>query len=775
MFPPRIARQSAGYGSAWRCRRLSADRKHVILQLSLSLHPPMPRLRLFRSSSNEWISPLIVLARGLVSVGNYVPFPYAHTTLSAGLAFLELIQMVGKSGDDLRYLAESVVTIMKLLREEMDTHPTVHDNNFQKLCGEFAGHLTQLSKDLETMSKNHSSSKFRKYFNADNVREEIAQFTRRVKDLRANATLIAATGTRMDLIGVASQVAAIDSKVSKLSVELTGQPRTIDSTDGLKQELARFEDDYHALKRGDIHLSFRSTRTAKFTIEIRPNGRKQIAWTDYKATVNGGVRTVRVYQGANPTESWKGFLSFLADNSPSPHFLQLYGFCSSPKLRCLVFHGEYRTLDEYGADLPSPEAIVDWELDLMSDLTKWWYTLAESGSFLNHRILNQFALVDAENGKLTFSHVHELCDVPAYIEFEGEASPFLGWFVQLGWFVRNNVYKIPATLNLPTDTNGDMRPRLDSLVHLQRRMNPGWFHPRALLSPGRVYYYDQNSWGWSYIAGLEGREIYPEPVWRVLHELYVEKGSEGILPEPRPDDCFPTADNEGSGEFTHFIVPLMRSSQRWVSSHDHQARCGYFLAARIQCGDSVPDIASTWMAQAASIVSTPRIGTNMPELSKFYISNRSTLEVRWEMTLRTKADAIASQSIPTVNLPEKIHVFVEVPKITKDYVEEPHIYWSTDPQTVETARLPRSALAIRMRWDTYMHAAHWEPHHYEVAEALQERHGFNPTTNDAAKSLKLPLLEVPLEPLEQDGWGESNWLGFRVLDPHTFQPLENLY
>ncbi|KAJ7618113.1 hypothetical protein DFH06DRAFT_98599 [Mycena polygramma] len=76
----------------------------------------MPRPRLFYSSSNEWISSLVSVSRGLVSVGNCTPFPYVGTALSAGVALLELIQTVGKTTDDLKYLAESVVTIMKLLQ-----------------------------------------------------------------------------------------------------------------------------------------------------------------------------------------------------------------------------------------------------------------------------------------------------------------------------------------------------------------------------------------------------------------------------------------------------------------------------------------------------------------------------------------------------------------------------------------------------------------------------------------------------------------------------------
>jgi hypothetical protein len=49
-------------------------------------------------------------------------------------------QTVGKSGDDLKYLAKSVVTIMQLLREEMDSHPTTENAKFLQVCEEFTGY-----------------------------------------------------------------------------------------------------------------------------------------------------------------------------------------------------------------------------------------------------------------------------------------------------------------------------------------------------------------------------------------------------------------------------------------------------------------------------------------------------------------------------------------------------------------------------------------------------------------------------------------------------------
>ncbi|KAJ7358572.1 hypothetical protein DFH08DRAFT_848729 [Mycena albidolilacea] len=229
---------------------------------------------------------------------------------------------------------------MKLLREGMDSHTASENTKFLRFWENYTRHLGQLTKDLESMSRNWSSSKFKKYLKSHNIREEIALFTRQVADLRANATLIAAAGTKLDLAGVADEVAAVQSRINDLKNQLLGQSLAASAADD--QELTRFEEDFHSLKLGDIHLDFRSALVSEFP-ELDHDGRekRRIEWTDYKATVNGCVRTVRVCRGSDPAESWKGFLSFLAENSPSPHLPQLFGFCSSPRLRSLVFHGTF--------------------------------------------------------------------------------------------------------------------------------------------------------------------------------------------------------------------------------------------------------------------------------------------------------------------------------------------------------------------------------------------------------------------------------------------------
>ncbi|KAJ6513657.1 hypothetical protein C8R47DRAFT_616854 [Mycena vitilis] len=288
------------------------------IQLSFFRSFSMLRLRVCRSTSSEWAPSLVRIARGLVAVGNCVPVPYVSAALLAGLALLELIQSVGKLDEDLKYLAESVITIMKLLSKELDSHP-IESPGFRQVCEDLSSQLTQLTEDLKKMSQKWSSSKLRKYLNSQNMQDQIAQFARRFNDLRANATLVAATGTRLDLASVANGVTAIESQLSALQHELVDQHylRPMDSTDGLKQKTIRLGEDFHALKPGDIHLDFRSARPNKYGLYDNGVSEGTLSWTDYKATVGAGVRTVRVYHGSDPIESWNRYLSFFADNLPT--------------------------------------------------------------------------------------------------------------------------------------------------------------------------------------------------------------------------------------------------------------------------------------------------------------------------------------------------------------------------------------------------------------------------------------------------------------------------
>jgi hypothetical protein len=126
------------------------------------------------------------------------------------------------------------------------------------------------------------------------------------------------------------------------------------------------------------------------------------------------------------------------------------------------------------------------------------------------------------------------------------------------------------------------------------------------------------------------------------------------------------------------------------------------------------------------------------------------------MALAAERTASTEESWSIVdNLPEKLYVFVQVPKIKDARIEEPQIYWSVETHIIDTGCIPPGSLKIRMSWHTSYQAVQWEPHHYEVARTVLKENGFDPATDAAALSLNLPLLEIPdhQEPSDQDGSG----------------------
>ncbi|KAJ7358458.1 hypothetical protein DFH08DRAFT_442612 [Mycena albidolilacea] len=188
-----------------------------------------------------------------------------------------------------------------------------------------------------------------------------------------------------------------------------------------------------------------------------------------------------------------------------------------------------------------------------------------------------------------------------------------------------------------------------------------------------------------------------------------------------------------------------------------------YHSAKIEFGRFVPDITHAWMAQASSIHSKFE-SSDAFEVSGFYIRTYTGLRLDWEMSLNAEAtpDAILD------NLPEKIHVFVQVPLVHEEHIEEPKIYWSTDPNVTTTALIPPGALTIKMAWMSDMRTAMWESHHYEVAEAALKRYGLDSTTN-IAQVLDLPMLEVPSDGREPE---PVSWFGYYAKDPHTWEEVE---
>ncbi|KAJ7358569.1 hypothetical protein DFH08DRAFT_802387 [Mycena albidolilacea] len=536
-------------------------------------------------------------------------------------------------------------------------------------------HLTQLSKDLESMSKNWSSSKFNRYLKSHNIREEIALFTRRVADLRANATLIAATGTRLDLAGVATGVAAVESRINDLQSQLVGQ--SLDMTAADNRELTR---KFRALKLGDIHLEFRSARGSEFS-ESDHEGRekRRIGWTDYKATFHGCVRTVQL--SALAAAIW--FLQF-----------------SRTKISRFPRSEEYRSLDEYGNALPSAQTIVDWELNLY------------------HR---HFAIINVQDGKLVLSYSNKdttrfhfgvrplFCAYLRNTQCNAQYPPFLSWLV----FDMDSWFSKPF---LSAGFEGNLRETLGSLVTLQQKLYAELFDSTFETSFCRGCIRHPNAR--SPVAQLEGRVVTSEDSWRVCRATLGANIFEGA--------CFPTESVESRDGFTHFVVPLVGKTRKWISYIDGKGRCGYFLIAEVEFGKSVPDITLGWMAQAASVRSELSQYSHKWDPSKFYVPIYGSLKLQREMT---------------------------VPIVPEKHAEGPQIYWSTNAHVHETGSIPPAGFTIKMCWLMACVGS--------VAEAALKRHGFDPTINAAAKSLNLLPL-APVEPSNRRGCGGFPFVSWQI-------------
>ncbi|KAK7045118.1 hypothetical protein R3P38DRAFT_2882667 [Favolaschia claudopus] len=703
----------------------------------------MPLFRLFSSSSsNQWLSSSITIARGLVAAGNCAPLPCIGAALSAGLAFLEMIQTVGRTTDDLKYLAESVLSLMKQLQDESEVHPNDSQPRFCRVCEDFTVQLRRLSEDIEQMAKHSSSSRFKKYMHANCIQDEITRFTQRVADMRADATLVMTIGTRTDIVEIASAVSAVQANVLQIQDHLTLlNPTSSPGTSTGDEDLIRFGENFHALKIGDIQLKFGTASKASYSLHSHYGKmERELCWTDYKGVVNGSHKTIRVYQGSHSAEAWKGFLSVLAEWSPDPSVPQLFGFCNSPRLQSLVFHGEFATLDEYALSLSSSQDLVNWETSLTSDFIDLSRSHASRGYYdLVHA--TRFAAVDARNGKLIFTHLeisprfwtltaHDLHRVgQVWIR---PHKPVLEWFCTS--FAVFDSHPFPSPLLTPF---GD-RPlsliydQFSALTKLMRRIWwwDSWRHisgTPSLLSRGSIYDVRTKR----AVMRLEHYKPTVSASWRVHHI------SSGDLDIQLRLNLFPRIVElePANTQWTQFMVPFSKKGA-WNSMIDQKPSCGYFLCAEVEFGENVPDVTVPWLAQ-----STTFSLHEFDDIPSFVVPIRTALRLKWEMTLREDCQELDA----ALDMLPPLHVFVEVPIIQQGQISEPQIYWSTDPHTKLLTGIPAGLFKVRFLWSTGVDFARWKKHHYDVAKSIQEQNGFDPSTNAAAQALGLPLL-VPCEP-----------------------------
>ncbi|KAJ6533773.1 hypothetical protein DFH09DRAFT_124887 [Mycena vulgaris] len=292
------------------------------------------------SSSADWLSNAKLIVAALKSTSTCVPLPYIQPVFEAVTMILDLVERVDKNETDVKYLAESAIHITTLLTDELKSRPDYSDIRLLNLCEEFVRYLDKVASEL---NKRKSRIWFKKYLKVKSIRDSLDQFTRRLADLRADLTMVAAVGSRFQIIDTNIRVQEVQSGLACITREILS-PDTDRSVDLIEEDVAIF-------KPSELHLDFPTVQLSVMTLKQKPADEHQVMVQTYRANVgHAAVATVRVYEGGAARQMWKRDLEMFAANLRLPGIAQIYGMCKSPRLQALIFHDElvpYRHLRSY--------------------------------------------------------------------------------------------------------------------------------------------------------------------------------------------------------------------------------------------------------------------------------------------------------------------------------------------------------------------------------------------------------------------------------------------
>ncbi|KAK1219689.1 hypothetical protein PQX77_017584 [Marasmius sp. AFHP31] len=183
-----------------------------------------------------------------------------------------------------------------------------------------------------------------------------------------------------------------------------------------------------------------------------------------------------------------------------------------------------------------------------------------------------------------------------------------------------------------------------------------------------------------------------------------------------------------------------------ISNHRIPESIYYFFSTK--------SLRNAWLSQAAHVFDV--LGTPREEWENYAVlmDNRIFLQLDSDIN-HTYTPFNGSQCLDTqIDAPE-CYLFVlpppQLPDMRPDVTAwlrkpaESLYYWSLDP--TGDSRMPeaqRIALDLPSfhRSISPLHSAHWKAEVYDLARQWQEVQGFDPTTTDFSRSMRLPILEI---------------------------------
>ncbi|KAJ7483940.1 hypothetical protein B0H11DRAFT_1194322 [Mycena galericulata] len=333
---------------------LSSHKHNASLtSLSISTSEPQP--------GPSWLlGATIDVAKVIAATGSCLPVPFIGPLFNAAVVLLETIERVQRNMQDLHELAEDVVSLMRLILAMAPAHAL--ESGFERECRAVHGYLEELLRLIaQRVGKRGAAGWLIRYAKAHNISDAIQTYQRRISNIRADITLAAAMDVRSHVAGVDHVVCDVQSAVSDVKLEVSALRSQLAALApaagclGISPAYSNetispvaYSDDFKTILRGDIVLTD-SIDTVVFGLRSqssrscgsgRPAGEGEVVVTraDYRASVQGDVRVVRLYSGPRAQQTWNR--DFKMFESLQHHcLLQLHAISPSQRRPGLVFHG----------------------------------------------------------------------------------------------------------------------------------------------------------------------------------------------------------------------------------------------------------------------------------------------------------------------------------------------------------------------------------------------------------------------------------------------------
>ncbi|KAK2465526.1 hypothetical protein APHAL10511_002418 [Amanita phalloides] len=598
-----------------------------------------------------------------------------------------------KNKDDFRELAEEVCKLLVMLRDRVRHHQSsiALSPEFSQLCMEFVQCLLNIQSQMNEVMR-QQSVRLRGYFKASVVRNLLMRYKVQMGTLRLNFMMLNVFDIRVQIADIRSLLDAHN-------------PSPITN-----QQLTR-----HVMAEGDM-LGYRQINIGDLRVLTEPLARGRGTYEDIAAyteefLVQAGEakKTLRIYHGSKPLHTLRNDFNIVY-KFRHPYIVQLFGVCSSRHSPGLIFHGELTSCTEYIQALDPLQAIA-FSFRMYRQWQSACQYLSKHESFgqrFTHEMSNVY-LEGLFDDCHWYTYLNEIKDLQISVEHpvprQDNVVARTYQYSHVPPITPSHMATIETVLAhgvLPT--NADKR---SSLLAFYKSMlteaewgyqledlnssRASWprhifVNPIGNLRGGRLAFKERNSFKWHFTKWDDSDHDCP------LHKV---------------------------GDWSRFTIPS-------TSSPKMPTACRYAWG-KFFSNETAERYMWVWLSQAESL--RRQIREQECILDDNILIGR---QIEFELTFQSAFPRCSFR--PDVQV---VYLFIK----DLDTNGGTQVFWSVNPEgcdrlspTEETLYgLQKPVMSLELL------AAHWSSNYYHALRVFHQVCGLIPSSNDAARFLKLPM------------------------------------